>query len=74
MSQVSLTRAQREVLCFALMGYSNARIAETRGCSVNTVACHMAAVRRAYGVQTFREVVARVLHLGGVGVLDLIQA
>ena len=61
---VSLTQAEINVLVGLLAGRSNAEIAGDRGCSVRTIANHVASILRKLGVKSRLEVVAKMPQSG----------
>jgi DNA-binding CsgD family transcriptional regulator len=59
-----LTRTEREVAELVIQGLSNAEIAAQRGCSLRTVANHVAAVFTKLGISSRRALRASLLGKG----------
>lgn len=61
----ALSRAEREVVCAALAGGSNALIARARGVAPRTIANQLASAFLKLGVSSRAELAGLVAHSGG---------
>jgi DNA-binding CsgD family transcriptional regulator len=60
---IALTKAEREVMAFAVDGLTNAQIARRRKTSIRTVATQLAVIFRKTGVGSRVELASRFSHV-----------